>query len=102
MTVELPGEPALALIIAARSEPAPELLRLVTTTDRLAAGAAADRNDPEKVRRPEKTYSGQPAVPKPRPGDSPGRGEQSAENYHNASPSRIYFAPEDPRTLSSM
>src|SRR6266516_8064110 len=40
MTVELPGEPALARVIAARSEPAPELLRLVTTTDRLAAGAA--------------------------------------------------------------
>jgi len=45
MTVELPGEPALALIIAARSEPAPELLRLVTTTDRLAAGAADVKAD---------------------------------------------------------
>jgi hypothetical protein len=34
MTVGLPGELASAPVIAARSEPAPELLRFVTTIDR--------------------------------------------------------------------
>ena len=39
MTADFPGEPALALLMAARSEPAPESLRLVTAMGRADAQA---------------------------------------------------------------
>lgn len=41
MTTGFPGESPLALLIAARSEPAPELLRFVTTMDREDAAVKA-------------------------------------------------------------
>ncbi len=42
MTEDLPSEPALTALIAARSEPAPELLRFVTTMDREDAEVKVD------------------------------------------------------------